>query len=231
MVLPSLPKVATTARFDVELLFGVRGPIVLMGHSIAGVYIRAYAARYPEQLSGLIFVGGSTPLQEERPAFKALSKGPSPEMQLLLMKSLSILGMPRIKGQWSSVTPGFEPHAGKLLAEENCRPPVTGIRSEMDGVNRSGQETVHTGPFDELPILIFSEDPADTPSALANDWNQMQEDLKSLSTRSQRIIAKGSGHYIQMERPELSVKEVTVFIQQLRGKSQQRCDYGSTKAE
>ena len=78
----------------------ITGPIVLMGHSIAGIYIRAYAARYPQQLSGLIFVDGSTPLQEEPRAFKAmLTKGPNPEMQLLLMKSLSILGMPRIKGQ------------------------------------------------------------------------------------------------------------------------------------
>jgi len=106
----------------------ITGPIVLMGHSIAGVYIRAYASRYPQQLSGLIFVDGSTPLQEERPAFKAvLSKGPSPEMQLLVMKSLSILGMPRIKGQCSSVTPGFEPHVGKLLAEENCHHPLQAL--------------------------------------------------------------------------------------------------------
>ena len=49
-----------------------------MGHSIAGVYIRAYAAWYPQQLSGLIFVDGSTPLQEERPAFKAVGVSAPP---------------------------------------------------------------------------------------------------------------------------------------------------------
>lgn len=42
---------------------GIKGPIVLMGHSIAGLYIRDYAARYPRNLSGLVFVDGSTPLQ------------------------------------------------------------------------------------------------------------------------------------------------------------------------
>jgi hypothetical protein len=31
---------------------GVAGPIVLMGHSISGLYIRDYAARYPQNLSG-----------------------------------------------------------------------------------------------------------------------------------------------------------------------------------
>src|ERR1039457_3662061 len=40
----------------------VNGPVVLMGHSIAGIYIRDYATRYPEKVAGLIFVDGSTPL-------------------------------------------------------------------------------------------------------------------------------------------------------------------------
>jgi alpha/beta hydrolase fold len=42
---------------------GVSGPIVLMGHSIAGLYIRAYATRYPEDVAGLIFIDASSPLQ------------------------------------------------------------------------------------------------------------------------------------------------------------------------
>jgi len=52
---------------------GITGPIVLMGHSIAGLYIRAYAMRHPQDLSGLIFVDASTPLQDDNPAMKAAS--------------------------------------------------------------------------------------------------------------------------------------------------------------
>ena len=44
---------------------GIDGSVVLMGHSIAGMYIRAYASRYPAQVAGLIFVDASTPLQDE----------------------------------------------------------------------------------------------------------------------------------------------------------------------
>ena len=29
---------------------GIHGPVVLIGHSIAGIYIRAYASRYPAQI-------------------------------------------------------------------------------------------------------------------------------------------------------------------------------------
>ena len=62
-------------------------------------------------------------------------------------------------------------------------------------------------------------------------WTQMQEDLKKLSTRSRRIIAKGSTHYIQINREDLIEKEVPLFIQQIRGTAPQPTNYGSTMTE
>jgi Alpha/beta hydrolase family len=56
---------------DLLLRAKVSGPILLMGHSIAGVYMRDYATHYRADVVGLIFVDSSTPLQEENPAFKA----------------------------------------------------------------------------------------------------------------------------------------------------------------
>jgi hypothetical protein len=93
---------------------------------------------------------------------------------------------------------------------------------------------VHTGPYGALPILIFSQDPARTtaqgqPTDVVMAWNQMQEDLKQLSTRSRRIIAKGSSHYIQGNRPDLIEREVPKFIEQIRGTAAQPTDYGSTQ--
>jgi hypothetical protein len=49
----------------------------------------------------------------------------------------------------------------------------------------------------------------------------MQEDLKKLSTRSRRIVAKNSSHYIVLDRPDLIEKEVPVFIEQIRGATPQ----------
>jgi len=59
----------------------------------------------------------------------------------------------------------------------------------------------------------------------------MQEDLKKLSTRSRRIIAKGSTHYIHIDRAELIEKEVPLFIEQIRGTAPQPTNYGSTITE
>lgn len=56
----------------------------------------------------------------------------------------------------------------------------------------------------------------------------MQENLKSLSSRSERIIAKGSGHDVQIDRVDLIEREVPLFIEQIRGTAPTEFGYGTT---
>jgi hypothetical protein len=44
----------------------------------------------------------------------------------------------------------------------------------------------------------------------------MQEESKALSTQSIRIIAKRSDHYIQNDRPDLIIREITAFLAMIR---------------
>ena len=212
----------------------VTGPVVLMGHSIAGIYMRDYATRYPENVAGLIFVDASTPLQNRNPAFKAHpNPPPSSWFQVLLRKAKFAAGIPRLSGECSESLPGFDPRAAKLEAEDQCHDRSAAVSAEAENFDRSGEETVHTGPYGSLPILIFSQDPVRTAKTQTMDvvmaWNQMQEDLKQLSTRSRRIIAKGSSHYVQGDRADLIEREVPKFIEQIRGTAPQPTDYGSTQ--
>jgi pimeloyl-ACP methyl ester carboxylesterase len=204
----------------------VTGPVVLMGHSISGIYMRDYATRYPADVSGIVFVDGSTPLQQDNPAFKAAAAAGPPQWLLtIIMKSAYIAGIPRLFGECSQPFPGFDAHTAKLQAEDMCHPQFGGMAGEMDNFHRSGEETVHAGPYGALPILVFSQDPGKTkggmPPQMASAWNQMQEDLKKLSTRSRRIIARDSTHYIQLDRADLLKKEVPTFIEQIRGTAPQ----------
>lgn len=61
----------TSELHQLLLQANISGPIVLMGHSIAGIYIRDYATRFPSDVAGLVFVDSSTPLQNQNPAFWA----------------------------------------------------------------------------------------------------------------------------------------------------------------
>ena len=106
----------------------VNGPIVLMGHSIAGIYIRDYATRYPEKLAGLIFVDGSTPLQNRNPAFAAhggldtaLVWNAADERPPLPPAFRACLALVH------AVCPGFDDRAAKLQAEDQCHHPFAAI--------------------------------------------------------------------------------------------------------
>jgi pimeloyl-ACP methyl ester carboxylesterase len=216
---------------------GINGPVVLMGHSIAGMYIRAYATRYPTEVAGLIFVDGSTPLQTRNPAFKAhYTGGSTPWLRTLVSEAELTMGIPRLAGVCSQSFPGFDPPAAHLEAEDQCHSRPGAVAGELASFDRSGEETVHTGPYGALPILIFSQDPVKAtsdgePADIAAAWNLMQEDLKKLSTRSRRIVARGSPHYIQLVRAELIEREVPLFIEQIRGTAPEPTNYGSTTTE
>jgi hypothetical protein len=123
-----------------------------------------------------------------------------------------------------------------MLSEDQCRASLyTALEREDENFHQSGEETIHTGPFGDLPILIFSQDNhpsgSEPQSKVGEIWDQMQEELKSLSTRSRRIIAKGSGHYIQVERPDLLNSKVADLIRQIRGGASPSIDNGTTKTE
>jgi hypothetical protein len=44
----------------------------------------------------------------------------------------------------------------------------------------------------------------------------MQEELSHLSTRGTRVIAKNSGHYIQLDRPDLVIDAVRNVVEQAK---------------
>jgi pimeloyl-ACP methyl ester carboxylesterase len=220
---------------------GVSGKIVLMGHSIAGMYIRAYASRYPEQVAGLVFVDSSTPLQNRDPR---LNTGQGTGMPLwesiLQMRAAAIVGYPRLKGECATPEAGADVKLDRtmasMLGEDLCRVHYKAVQAEYDGFDASGQETVHTGPFGDLPILVISADttkeissPSPTARELefANTWDGMQENLKNLSTRGRRIIAKGSGHNITLERPDVMEREVPQFIEMIRGNGVEAATHSS----
>jgi pimeloyl-ACP methyl ester carboxylesterase len=217
---------------------GITGPIVLMGHSIAGLYIRAYSERYPKNISGLIFVDAATPLGDDYPAMKAASSLSG--VQVFLFKAAFITGIARMAGLCSHPIEGLDAKTNRMMGEDLCSLSVGDIIGEADNFHRSCEETIHSGPFGGLPILIFSRDtehaqdhqpPTQSEKELAFEWDRMQENLKSLSTRSRRIIAKRSSHLVQIDRADLINKEVPIFIRQIRDNRAQATDYGSTKSE
>lgn len=214
-------------------------PIVLMGHSISGVYIREYAQLYRSDLAAMVFVDGSTPLQDH--LFPAVYAQIDRERrgQVPMEFASMMFGLDRLKGECSEIPPKFEAYRAWFVADACILGHLDQEQRELDAVIVSGEETIHSGPFGSLPILIFSRDPnvrrTDMPAEDARQgsmlWDRLQENLKRLSTRSRRIIALHSDHYIFIDREALVLREVPRFISQLRDNGPPAAPYGSTISE
>jgi pimeloyl-ACP methyl ester carboxylesterase len=139
------------------------GSVVLTGHSISGPYIRAYAASYPRSVSGLVLVDSSTPLQEDRFPTEVAQAFKDESMEFQKIEWLYILGIPRVMGQCAPEE-GYSESARKMIAEDRCRPSLfAAIAQEDKSFKQSGNETSDTGPFGDLPILVFPENPEHSP--------------------------------------------------------------------
>jgi pimeloyl-ACP methyl ester carboxylesterase len=217
---------------------GIQKPIVLMGHSIAGIYIRAYAARYPDDVAGLIFLDASLPHMDKDFPPPRSTETPN----LTLQKWETTLGVARARGDCSQVVPGLEFERGWIYASNCTTSAIDSANAEIDAFDHSSDETEHTGPFGHRPILVFTSDPdvmdkilstIYTPENVKKSdhvWDALQEALKHLSSNGRRIIAKGSGHYVEVDRSDLINREVPIFIQQVRSGTVPP-DHGSTKIE
>lgn len=215
----------------------ISGPIVLMGHSIAGLHMRAYLSKYPHAIAGVVFVDAATPdyILRIRESYGRFIR------HLVWIKPLMTLGLGRLAGRCGSDPPhGMEAYASWYRADNYCNPSYpTAWVHEVEGFEASAREVTHTGPFLDLPILIFSRDlelvsSGSSGTANAQDtkiWNDSQEELKQLSSRSSRIIVRRSTHYIHIDRADLLNREVSLFIRQLRGDIPPHSDYGSTRTE
>jgi pimeloyl-ACP methyl ester carboxylesterase len=202
----------------------IEKPFVLVGHSISGLYLREYAAQYGGDLAGMVFVDGSSPAQEAR-APKDLAPMLVPSRFDILAQELLIdVGLARLLGYCgdSGSTP---PIYKKWIDADSCAPAqVSAIEGELGAVRASEEETLHAGPFGNLPILILSRDPnvqpPNWPAQLAREnsalWSQLQEESKDLSGQSKRVIAKGSNHYIQIDRPDVVNLEINAFVGMIR---------------
>lgn len=208
---------------------GIHGPLVLMGHSAGGLYIRTYAKRFPTDIAGLVFVDATTPSGFRKLPASMAALDYHSSAQMAVFKAMIALGIPRIFGQCETPPPGFEATAN-LWRADACKPAyVTAVRREQAALPQSIAQAAQATSFGDLPILVLSRDPllprpAHLPVPVsASDWQQgnaihdaRQQKLIRLSTRSRRVIAKGSGHYIHFDRPDLLVREVDAFVQRVR---------------
>ena len=209
---------------------GIPGPYVLVPFEYGALNMRVFASRHREQVVGMVLVDPTHPDMHHRPPFNdSTPRSTFMNLYYRLMLSTVPLGLPRALG-WCRYTFQNQPREWDQFAPEAtaqyCR--LRAWRAEhAQFTDEDGSLAAKTGPFGDMPLVVLSHDPQFSEfrfffgpgvAAKAEDaWTQMQEELKGLSSRSKRIVAKRSYHYVQVYRPELVVAAVREIVEDARG--------------
>lgn len=187
-------------------------PYVLVGHSMGGYDVRVFAGLYRNEVAGVVLVDSSHPDQENRlPAELKKLEGTEIREGELLEFSMPF-GLPRLLRL-------CEDNVAARAAECNFHSAREGV-AELKAIDESAAQAGAGGPLGDLPLIVLSHDP-DKPSSefppelsrsINEAWEKMQQDLVRLSTSGRQVIAKGSSHYIQEDRPDLVVTAVRDVI-------------------
>jgi pimeloyl-ACP methyl ester carboxylesterase len=199
---------------------GESGPYIVVGHSYGGIIARLFVARHRAHVGALVLVDSVDDEWLER-----LQPGNAGYDTMLLLSDtladVDRVGLLRLIGKERSASlfPASMPFHRLPPDVRNQYVTIAARTSFWTEVNRE-QRAIHDsvssvkaelGPVGDLPLVVLTAEDATAPQHLA-----AQQALLALSTNSQQIIAGGSGHFIQIDQPDLVIDAVNSVTNQLQ---------------
>jgi len=211
------------------------GPYVLAGHSYGGMLVRAYAARYPDEVAGLVLVDPLPPREWMRPSeeqARILGWGVRLARRGALLARLGIVRMslrmlsaggrtiPKLVARLSSGR--AESTLSRLVGEVQkmpretwpmirahwCQPKGFLAMSEyFKSLPRSAAEAAACSePSPDIPVVVLSA--ANCTSAQLAEHAAMAHH----SSRGRHIVAEKSGHWIHLDEPDLVLDAIREIL-------------------
>ena len=181
---------------------GVKGPYLLVGHSLGGLHAQVFAAEYPTDTAGLVLVSTTHPDQFAR--WLALLPPPAPDEE-------------------KAVT-----EARAFLTNVQADPSRNEERLDM---RASAAQAHRLGSLGSKPVIVATHSPRfrmvpglSEPLAvkLEDATQRMQRELLSLSSNAHQNIAERAGHGLPHEAPEFVVDNILQGVAAVRGKQARR---------
>ena len=183
-------------------------PYVLVGHSFGGYNVRLFASHYPEETAGVVLVDAAHEDQVRR--FREEGGiNTAPRGQFVVFSSSDI--------------PDNMPDDVRLLARSlvNSSEAYQAVRDELISFRRSAAQVRNAGPLPDVPLVVVSRGQQawpDTPKGnkLERVWSRLQDDLAERQVHVPHLFAQNSGHYVQLDEPDVVVNAVRSVITSIR---------------
>lgn len=180
----------------------VPGPYVLVGHSLGGPIVRLYASAYPDEVAGLVLVD-------------ALPEGLWEGLQAALTSA-----------EWDL----YHQLSTQAPAGLEDYPELEWVDFEESFAQE--REAAATAPLRPMPLVVLSygrplksEIPPDAlpPDYPFDTFDRVRADhqraLATLVPGARFVVASQSGHYIQIDQPELVIEAVRQVVEAVRDPS------------
>lgn len=173
----------------------IPGPYVLAGHSFGGLYVRTYAAKYPEEVAGLVLVDSTaatnTPVSPQQPGSYSILKHVSS-----LVATTSRLGLGHlIAGTDFSSLP--QKYRDDARATASTGKEMGGFLDEFGVANRSEAEAGELRSLDGKPLFVLTAELENSTG-----WMADQNETVALSTNSVHRVVQGSTHASFVDNPD-----------------------------
>jgi pimeloyl-ACP methyl ester carboxylesterase len=192
---------------------GIKGPYVLVGHSLGGLVARLYEGRYPDEVAGIVFVDHAFMVGEFRlasPSTDAKVPPPPPPSTSPMPSGGGIESDPN----FSKLSSGDRQlHLWAMAQTRN----QMALRANVEMMPQCAAEADaiakrRSHPLGDKPLVDVSTD----MGAQVPDYAKLQTELLSLSRNSKQIIAEKSGHFIIIDRPDVVIEAIRQAVQSVR---------------
>jgi len=210
---------------------GVRGPIVLVGHSLGGLYATAYADRFAAQVGGLVLVEPAFAGQDDDPKDPAEQKLED-DLAKRQKDALAACAAAARLGELSPADPHhcFDPKPPFTPAEIGYLLPayVKPLRWEAmaSELGRGDEEFRLARPWGDKPVVVLTRDqfpaaPGQSEAARAAGealWRHGHDQLAARTSRGRSVTVRGAGHYIQQDQPQAVIDAIREVVDEVRAK-------------
>jgi pimeloyl-ACP methyl ester carboxylesterase len=204
------PSPRTARRIGQELAqlldrTGVRGPLVLVGASIGGLFVRVFASEHGERVVGLVLVDASHEDQEMKVPRIA------PFVPLLSATGVFRLLGVSFGGTGESLPPSVQP-----LARATAFRAAAYQATADEGIHlpESVAEVKASRRKLAIPVVVVTAGQGGADS----EWQKLQRDQVGLSEDGCQVIAERSGHVIALGQPQAIVEPIRAIVERARGR-------------
>jgi len=214
---------------------GEKPPYVLVGHSKGGMYVRLFAHTYPNEVTGMVLVDSSHEEQELRfpeTITELNRKGRVQTITLLdIVRPLNSIGLvtPIIKNN-SDVLLGTLPENVRemglalVLKDTFFRTVVDETEALEDTFAEIRAAKITT--LGEMPLIVLTavdqfdalegQVAAEDVEQLKSVALELQTELSELSPKRKLMLVNESGHFIQVDQPQVVIDAIREVIEAVR---------------